>query len=366
MTTGEPFGRWRKSTLVGAVASLLVVLAPGQVAAAPQLKTIRVPSGVVLRGTSLFLAGKPWQFSGINAPEAATDYAVNGGCGAAINVLAYFNSLPRNSVVRVDFDQDETIDVGAGLNPTVVHRDWRGLDQVVAAADQSATHVRLIAYLATQGGICDGAIYKSDQWYKSGFMQAYTGGAGYALGAGYARSSYWTYLKQVVSRYAGNLAILMWEPMNEPEASVCEPGYSGGACYGNDTCPADATTTLVNWFDRVGDEVHSLDPGTLVETGELSSQQCGWSGGGELRIDEAAGVDVASAHDYGSASVAMPAGLAAAITDAKRAGKPLIVGEVGVPAGNGCPTAFAQLGTDLRAKFHAAMSAGVAGWLPWC
>jgi hypothetical protein len=133
------------------------------------------------------------------------------------------------------------------------------------------------------------------------------------------------------------------------------------------TATTPATTTLVNWFDRVGAEVHALDPGVPVETGELTSQQCGWSGTGELRIDQAAGVDVASFHDYGSDSVAMPGGLAAAIADAKRAGKPLVVGEVGIPAGNACPaSSLPEPGTEQWAKLHAAFAAGVAGWLPWC
>ena len=159
----------------------------------------------------------------------------------------------------------------------------------------------------------------------------------------------------------------MWEPMNEPEASVCLPGYSGAGCYGNDTCPADATTTLVNWFDQVGAEVRFLDPGAIVGTGELTSAQCGWPGSGELRIDEAAGVDVASYHDYGADAVALPGGLAAAIADAKQAGKPLIVGEVGLPAGEACPaTSLPAQGTELGAKLQAAMAAGASGWLAWC
>jgi hypothetical protein len=319
-----------------------------------------------LRGTSLFLAGRPWQFTGINVPEAASDYAVNGGCGAEIDPLQLFDSLPRDSVVRVNFDQDETIDVSPDVSPTAVNRDWRALDRVVAAADQSTTHVRLIAYLATQGGTCDGEVFKTDQWYKSGYMQPYAAPVGYGDNADYAHSSYWAYLQQVVSRYAGNPAVLMWEPMSEPEASDCLTGYSGGDCYSHKSCPADATTTLFNWFDRVGAEVHALDPEALVDTGELTSEQCGWSGGGELRIDEAAGVDVASYHDYGSASVAMPGGLALAIANAKEAGKPLIVGEVGVPGGEACPTGAPQPGTEMSAKYHAAMAAGVAGWLPWC
>jgi endo-1,4-beta-mannosidase len=153
--------------------------------------------------------------------------------------------------------------------------------------------------------------------------------------------------------------------MGEPEAAQCAPGYTGGECYSHKTCPPSATATLVNWFDRVGAEIHDLDPGTLVGTGDLSDEQCGWAGGGELAIDEAAGVDVASFHDYGSPNVAMPTQLAAAIADAKKAGKPLVVGEVGIAAGNGCPTSLAERAQEMRAKLDAAMSAGVAGWIPW-
>jgi hypothetical protein len=260
----------------------------------------------------------------------------------------------------VDFAQDETLDEGPGVSQTVVHRDWRGLDQVVAAADNSSTHVRLIAVLGMQGGICDGGIFKTDQWYRSGYLQPVVGGEGYA------RSSYWRYLQEVVSRYSGNQAILMWEPMNEPEASDCAPGVSGSDCYSDKSCPADAATTLVTWFDRVGAEIHLLDPGSLVETGELSGAQCGWSGTGELQIDEAAGVDVASFHDYGSNSVPLSGGLAAAIADAHRAAKPLVVGEVGISAGDDCPTtSLADRAQELHAKLQAAMAAGAAGWLPW-
>jgi mannan endo-1,4-beta-mannosidase len=317
------------------------------------------PAGVNVIGTSLYLNGKTWQFSGINVPQATTDYAVNGGCGASFPLLSFFDSLRQNSVVRLGFGQDATIEEGQNFSRYKVNRDWQALDMAVAAADQSSTHIRLIVGLGGQGGTCDGGVFKTDQWYKSGYLRPYVGADGYA------RSSYWEYLKEVVSRYAGNPAILMWEPMGEPEASDCAPGYSGGDCYGHTSCPGDATATLVNWFDRVGAEIHSLDPGVLVGTGALSNEQCGWAGGGELRIDEAAGVDIASFHDYGSSDVAMPAQLAAAIADAHEAGKPLVVGEVGIDAGNGCPISLAERAREMSAKLKAAMSADVAGWIPW-
>ena len=342
------------------VLALVVMASPATVTASGlPLVPPNGPAGVSVKGTTLYLNGKPWQFSGINAPQAATDYAVNGGCGAYFDLGPFFDSLPANSVVRVGFGQDATIDEGPSFTRTKVNRDWQALDRIVAAADDSTTHVRLIVGVGGQGGTCDGGVFKTDQWYESGYRQPYVGPDGYA------RSSYWGFLQEVVSRYAGNPAIFMWEPMGEPEAATCARGYSGGQCYSHKSCPGDATATLVDWFDRVGTEIHALDPGTLVGTGDLSNEQCGWAGGGELRIDEATGVDVASFHDYGSDDVAMPAPLAAAIADAKQAGKPLVVGEIGITAGTGCPISLAERATEMRAKLDAAMSAGVAGWVPW-
>jgi mannan endo-1,4-beta-mannosidase len=317
------------------------------------------PTGASVVGTSFYLNGKPWQFSGINVPQATTDYSVNGGCGASFSLLPFFDSLPQNSVVRLGFGQDATIEEGPNFRRDKVNRDWQALDRAVAAADESTTHVRLIVDLGGQSGTCDGGVFKTDEWYKSGYLRPYLGADGYA------RSSYWEYLREVVSRYAANRAILMWEPMGEPEASDCAPGSSGGDCYGHMSCPSDATTTLVNWFNRVGAEIRKLDPGVLVGTGELSDGQCGWAGAGELRIDEASGVDVASFHDYGSPSVAMPGQLTAGIADANEAGKPLVVGEVGIDAGDGCTISLAERAREMGAKLKAAMSAGVSGWIPW-
>jgi hypothetical protein len=138
MRKGSALAAVHKRVVIGAAAALLV-MPLGQASASTALTAVRTPDGVVLRGTSLYLASKPWQFTGVNAPEAASDYAINGGCGAEVNVLSLFDSLPRNSVVRVNFDQDETIDVGPDVSPRSVNRDWRGLDQVVAAADKSTT-----------------------------------------------------------------------------------------------------------------------------------------------------------------------------------------------------------------------------------
>jgi mannan endo-1,4-beta-mannosidase len=336
-----------------------VLVAPAQAAPVVPSTGLANPSGVAAVGTSLYLNGRAWQFTGINVPQAATDYSVNAGCGASFPLLPFFDSLPSYTVVRVSFSQDETIDAQAGVNPAVVNRDWQGLDGLVDAADQSTTHVRLVVDLGNEGGTCDGGVFKTDQWYQSGYLRPFVGVDGYA------RSSYWDYLKEVVGRYARNPAIFMWEPMGEPEAPDCAPGLSGGSCYSHGPCPPDATRTLVAWFDRVGAEIHTLDPGTLVGTGQLSDEQCGWTGNGELRIDEAAGVDVASYHDYGSPGVAIPAELTEALADANAAGKPLVVGEVGIDAGNGCPTSLAERAAEMRAKLTAAMSAGVAGWLPW-
>ena len=171
--------------------------------AGPTTTLVPVSDFVTRQGAELYLDGRPWRFTGINAPQASTDYDVSVGCGAQIDLNVLFASLRPNSAVRVGFAQDATVNVKTGL------RDWSGLDRVVQAAERSPTHPRLIISLASQSGTCDAEVWKGSSWYSGGYRQAMNNWDTLP------RSSYWDYMHEVVTRYRNSAAIAMWEPVGE-------------------------------------------------------------------------------------------------------------------------------------------------------
>jgi len=200
-------------------------------------------------------------------------------------------------VARVGFGQDATIDEGPGISRTMVNRDWRALDRVVEAADQSTTHVRLISG-PWRRGVARATGEFSRQTSGTKRVTCSPTRDRTVIGG----SSYWTYLKEVVSRYAGNPAIFdVGAELGEPEAADCAPGYSGGECYSHKSCPRTPRPPWSIGLTVCGAQIHEVDPGAVGRKREhLADEQCGWARSGELRIDEATGVDVASFHDYGN------------------------------------------------------------------
>lgn len=53
------------------------------------------PPRVAVDHRGLTLDAKPWWPAGLNAYQLASDWDVNGGCGAQVDLDAYFSSLPR-------------------------------------------------------------------------------------------------------------------------------------------------------------------------------------------------------------------------------------------------------------------------------
>lgn len=317
--------------------------------------TDTAPAAVTVAGGELLLHGRPSQMTGVNAPQAATYYPVNAGCGAQIDLDALFGALAPDSLVRVGFGQDRAID------PATRQRDWRALDRVVAAAERSPTHPHLIISLTSQAGVCGDGHWLDSSWYTGGYHQVYDD-----WHDGWPRVSYWDYLHELVPRYAGSLAVAVWEPAGEPEASDCEPGYHGPDCYGHKVCPPDATAILRRFFDVVGTEVKRMDPAHLVASGVIGGGQCGWGGGGSAVIHASPGLDLATFHDYGSDAVPLPAELAQRITEARSIGKPILDEEVGINGRDvaGC-TSLATRGAEMAAKERAAFAAGASAFLPW-
>ena len=48
----------------------------------------------------LTLVGNPWWPSGFNAYQLATDWSVNAGCGAMVDLDSYFSALEPGSLTR--------------------------------------------------------------------------------------------------------------------------------------------------------------------------------------------------------------------------------------------------------------------------
>jgi mannan endo-1,4-beta-mannosidase len=300
----------------------------------------------------LLLDGHAYRFTGVNAYELTTYRGINAGCGPMVSdaeMDALFTSLRPDSMVRVWGFQ------GLVTNVKTHARDWRPLDRVVSAAARHGQ--RLVVALSGQSGDCDDGHWKSRAWYSGGFRTFYREDPQVPLTA-----SYWDYVAEVAARYKGNPTIGLWEPVNEPEAS--DSPDAG--------CPdqSAAAHALRGFYDVVGVRLKRLDPTHLVGSGMIGSGQCGASGPDYQLVHRSAGLDVGSYHDYVDPRP-LPGdrwnGLQMRLDQLGALGKPLIVGEVGVPASDsaaGCRSR-SHRATSLAAKMEAQFAAGAAGFLPW-
>jgi hypothetical protein len=183
--------------------------------------------------------------------------------------------------------------------------------------------------------------------------------------------SYWTYLQDIVNRYKDSPALGMWEPISEAEASTCPPQYQPTDCSGHQTCPSEsaAASALRYFFDTVGDEIHTLDPDHLVESGLLGGNQCGIVNGDFATVSASPGIDVLAYHDYYGATPPGSPGWQAdelRVDQALALNKPIIAGEVGITAGTGpgC-VSLDERNTELSSKLQAFLQAGGSGSLLW-
>jgi hypothetical protein len=125
------------------------------------------------------------------------------------------------------------------------------------------------------------------------------------------------------------------------------------------------------FFDTVGGELHRIDPNHLIGSGVLGSGQCGTSWNDYQYVHESPGIDVASYHDYGADTVAVPGdqwnGLQVRLNQMSAVGKPLVVGEVGMKAQQNLSGCMAPSDRSARigAKMTGQFSAGVSGFLLW-
>ncbi len=317
-------------------------------------------------GTQLYLYGAPYQFVGVNAYEAGTEWGTNAGCGADLSdtqLNQLFASLPPNSLVRFWAFQ------GTIATNFATHQlDWGPIDRVFAAA---ASHgQRLIVVLGGQGSGCDGGHWQDPAWYDGGFRQV-VNDPSTTDGRGLTPLSYWDYLQAIVSRYATSPALGMWEPMSEAEASNCSQQYQPTSCSGHQSCPdeAAAAASLRYFFDTVGGEIHALDPRHLVESGLLGTGQCGTVFNDYQYVSASPGIDVLSYHDYlGTSPMGGDQwnGIQKRLNESATLGKPIIAGESGLMAGTsaGCISNSAR-NAAILAKKQQQFGGGTSGLLLW-
>ncbi|HEX4433255.1 MAG TPA: IPT/TIG domain-containing protein [Acidimicrobiales bacterium] len=329
-----------------------------------------VPTGqlpITAQGQHLEVGGVPTLFTGFNAYQLATDWGTNAGCGGTATTAqidSFFASLRPNSLVRFWAFQGTL-----ATNFRSGQLDWAPLDNIFAQA--AKYHVYLIPTISDQGGTCDGDHWQDPAWYSGGFMNVYNASSN-SDGRGLTPLSYWTYMDDLVSRYADSPALGMWEPMSEAEASTCPAADQPGNCSGHQTCPSEtaAATALTSFFTTVGAEIHHLDPTHLVEGGFLGGGQCGTSGADYQRVGASPGIDVLSVHDYyGTAAMGGDQwnGMAVRFGQARALDKPIITGEAGIQAGNGQAGCISlqQRATAMSAKMHAQFAAGDSAFLVW-
>ena len=290
-------------------------------------------------GTQLTLNGEPYTFVGMNVYNANTRVHSCWYPFTQSELEASFVEMGEGiDVIRAWFFQDFATVNG--------ERSWTAFDETLAAA--KATGKKVVVTLGNQWADCDIEGLKTRDWYESGYTEPNA-----ALPA-----SYRDYVAEVVSRYAGESTVLMWQLLNEAEVPIHTPE---GLCDEEVAHPL-----LKNWAADVSTLIKTIDPYHLVSIGTIGSGQCGAQYTDYKSLHDLPTVDLCEFHDYTEA--VMPGdqwnGLAFRIEQCNELNKPIFVGEVGVDPQwlDGTLEARAEL---LHDKITTQMDAGVVGEVIW-
>lgn len=298
----------------------------------------------------LALDGAPWWPTGFNAYQLATDWSVNAGCGAMVDLDSYFDALPTHSLTRFDAFQ------ALAINRFTGNLDFGPMDAVFAAAE--AHDQLLIPVLSPQDGACEDNAFKDRQWYIDGWTTPPASPTATAL------LSFEQWADTAVARWKDSPALAAWELVGEPETSTC---VDANCSWETRTCASDADEVLRSFFDTAGARVRTLDPRTLITAGLTGGGQCGSQGDEYRYLAQSPVVDVLQYHDYGADGVALPGdqwnGLQRRITQTAEVGKPLVVAEIGELAGS-C-SSVEDRAAHIEAKIDGQRAAGTAGALLW-
>ncbi|WP_084514391.1 beta-mannosidase [Nocardia acidivorans] len=307
------------------------------------------PAAVTATPAGLRWHGQPWWPSGFNGPQLATDYAVNFGCGAEVDLDEFFRVLPPNTLTRFSLFQAFV------LNKDTGELNFKPADAVFAAAEKYGHPV--LPVLAAQTGDCGDEVFKQRQWYVDGWTKP-------VEVPGRSVMSYRDWVNTAVNRWRGSPMLAGWELVGEPEPSNCD----GTRCdLRHRTCPADAAEVLRTFMDQAGDVLRAKDPGRLIFAGYVGGSQCGITGEKFGLVSASRNVDVVEFHDYTEDGNPLPGGpadgLAYRLDQARALGKPLLVGEIGEYAGS-CDS-LERRAEIMGRRMDGQRAAGSAGALIW-
>ncbi len=304
-------------------------------------------------GQGLGLDGRAFRFVGFN------DYGLTskpGGytCGRSTSKGALDSAMKRAradgaTVVRTWFFQSYY--QGS-------RNHWAPFNRVLSAA--SARGLKVVPVLVNEWRDCEPSAKNKDLGFFSGGYRAR--GYGYPL-------SFRSYATTMASHYASDPRIAFWQIGNELESNA-----PSGCDSGAERAGADA---LRSFADDVTAAIKSADPNHLVSLGTIGSGQCGLAGP-DYRYVHAGRVDLCEYHDYNDVTQALPDDgynrLAQRLDECAGLGKPLVVGESGIPANVGSSgQAVGKAGAAtlqrrarfFQAKMTAAFANGAAGYLLW-
>ncbi|GJF14180.1 hypothetical protein NGTWS1803_26740 [Mycolicibacterium cyprinidarum] len=296
-------------------------------------------------GMSLTLDGQPWWPVGLNAYQLGTDWQINAGCGAEVDLDDYFGALPANTLTRVNVYSSFAVDNDTGK------LDFGPLDAVFAAATRH--HQLLNAVLASGDGACENGEFKGSAWFSGGWSEVSPG----------EPMSFAGWIDTAIRRWGDSPAAVAWTPVGEPEPSNCG---SPDCHWSARECPADAAAILRRFVDDVGTRVRGLDPDALIFGGRAGGGQCGSAGDDYKYVSASPGVDVLEYHDY-EVGHELPGGpydgLGRRLQQARELDKPLVIAELGVNAGSCMPLPRRyDVVSRAVAELRAAGAAGVLFW----
>lgn len=235
----------------------------------------RQPTGT--DSTSLTLDGEPWWPVGLNAYQLGTDWRVNAGCGAQVDLDDYFARLPPHTLTRFNAYSSLAVDENTG------ELDFGPLDAVFEAAER---HGQLLnAVLANSEGSCEGGVFKGHDWFAGQWRTHLLPGE---------PMSYGDWVETAVRRWRDSAAAAAWTPVGEPEPSICA---DRGCDWQARDCPADAAVVVRAFLDDVGKRIRALDPDALIWEGRAGGGQCGSAGDDYAYVGASPGVDVLEYHD---------------------------------------------------------------------